>query len=114
MGGSERASGTNPLMKSLNITLSVPEVIEIKMVDATALSDYEIWFFISSLLFGFFTAFVVPFIQSLQSSSSNIDWLLGGNTLAFFLLFAVSVFVALLKRRKLQRKSKSVELKVGN
>ena len=53
-------SPKNPFAHSANITLSVPESVEVRLVDASTLSDYEVWFFFASLLgsavIGFFVA----------------------------------------------------------
>ena len=43
-------SSDNPFGDALDVTVSIPETLEIKMVDATVLSDYEVWQFISSIL----------------------------------------------------------------
>jgi hypothetical protein len=101
---------SNPLASNLNITLSVPDTIEIKMVDASALSDYEIWFFIASLLFGVVTGFAVPFIQSIEIKT---DCLLGVNALIFLLLFIIALAMAIRKRNQLKKKSRTVDLKVS-
>jgi len=105
-----RNAVSNPLASNLNITLSVPDTIEIKMVDASALSDYEIWFFIASLLFGVVTGFAVPFIQSIEIKT---DWLLGVNALIFLSLFIIALAMAIKKRNQLKKKSRTVDLKVS-
>jgi hypothetical protein len=102
---------SNPLAGHLNITVSLPDTIKIKMVDATALEDYEIWFFLSSLLFGVFIGFGVPSIQSCEATS-GLDKLLAIITGVFFVLFVFSLIVALRKRHSLKSKSKEVSLKV--
>jgi len=101
---------SNTVTQSLNVTLSVPQTIEIKMVDASTLSDYELWFFITSLCFGAFTGFVVPFIQSL---SGTIDKALGAFSGFLLLLTIVSLVSTLVKRNKLTQKSKTIPLKVS-
>ena len=83
------------------------------MVDATALSDYEIWFFIASLLFGIVTGFAVPFIQSFQGEAAKPNWLLGINTIIFLLLFVIAMTMAIRKRNQLKKKSRVVDLKVS-
>ena len=104
---------TNPLAGHLNITVSLPDTIKIKMVDASALEDYEIWFFISSLLFAVVVGFGVPYLQSCEVSSWG-DRILGINTGIFFVLFVLSLIIALRKRHALKAKSKEVNLKVTN
>lgn len=108
---------SNPLAEHLNITVSLPDTIAIKMVDARVLEDYEIWFFIASLLFAVVVGFGVPFFQSCEtpagSEKANVDKLLGVNMGVFALLFVVSLIVALRKRHALKSKSREVPLKVS-
>jgi len=33
----------NPLARGLNITVSIPETVEIRTVNASVLADYEVW-----------------------------------------------------------------------
>lgn len=112
---SKDATG-NPLAEHLSITVSLPDTIEIKMVDARVLEDYEIWFFLSSLLFGAVIGFGVPFCQSLETSngsdtSKGSDTLLGVITAVWAVLFVVCLIVALNKRHILKSKSKVVPFK---
>lgn len=104
---------SNPLSSSLNIVVSVPEAIEIKMVDASALADYEIWFFISSLLSSALIGFFVAYLQS-KDGISHSAGPLGCMTLFLLLLFAISVATALHKRKCLQKKGRSINLKATN
>lgn len=97
----------NPLAKGLNIAVSIPETIEIKMVDASALADYEIWFFISSLLANAVVGFGVAYFQD---TTKQFLWY---NTLVFLLLFLVSVAFAFYKRYKLRQKAKTVRLRAS-
>lgn len=59
----ESEPSDNPFAKGLNVTVSVPQTVEVRMVDAAALSDYEVLFFISSIL----GSAVVGFFDRLDS-----------------------------------------------
>ena len=100
----------NPLGDELNIMVSIPELIEIKMVNASILSDYEIWFFISSILASIMTGFWVAFVQNTIDSISGI---LFWNSVIFTLFFLISVYIAFNRRKKLNEKAKNIEMKAS-
>jgi hypothetical protein len=100
----------NPLGDEMNIMVSIPETLEIKMVNAAILSDYEIWFFISSVLSSVMIGFWVAYIQNTNEMLSNI---LFWNSSAFSLFFLIAVIVAFVRRKKLNEKAKSVMLKAS-
>ena len=97
----------NPIASGLSITVSVPETIEIKMVDASTLADYEIWFFIASILSGAVIGFLVAFFQE------NFAPIYGWMSLILFIIFVLSVIMALTKRAMLTKKSKTICLPVN-
>jgi hypothetical protein len=99
---------TNPIGNELNILVSLPESLEIKMVNASILADYEIWIFISSVLSSVMSGFWVAFTQTKDNAVRNI---LFWNSLIFTILFLAAVIVAFTKRSKLNKKSKSIKLK---
>jgi len=94
----------NPLAHYLNVTVSIPETIEIKMVDASVLADYEVWVFISSILGSAVTGFLVAYCQNNQGS-------LLAMTIILAILFLISLIMSSVKRCKLKKKSQIVELK---
>ncbi|SRR6266568_471407 len=96
---------TNPLAGSLNVTVSVPETIQVRMVDASVLADYEIWFFISSILASAVVGFMVAFIQDTTKLS------LLAMTGVWLLLFVIAVCTTLAKRSRLRKKSKEITLR---
>jgi len=106
-----RDATANPLAEHLTVTVSMPDTIQIRMVDARVLEDYEIWFFISSLLFAVVVGFGVPLLQSYKAPN-GVDNMLLANTGVFIVLFGVSLIVALRKRYALKCKSKTITLKV--
>jgi hypothetical protein len=93
---------------SLNVSLSLPESIEIRMVEASALAEYEIWFFGASCAFSLTAAFWVAWFQEDPGRSSSILLivaLLCTGTFALFLTAALS------RRKKMTKKYRSYLLK---
>ncbi|MBI2871196.1 MAG: hypothetical protein HYY14_05735 [Candidatus Omnitrophica bacterium] len=103
--GSE--SSGNPIAGGLNVMVSVPETIEIKMVNASTLEEYEIWFFISSVLANFLAGFAVAYLMS------DFNGILAANTAAFLILFGVAVLVTIRKRARLQAKARPLKFKAS-
>lgn len=101
----------NPVAASLNILVSIPETIEIKMVDASTLSDYEVWFFISSVLTSAVVGFLVATLQALSAKQPAAS--LGWTTIVFFTLVVISVSMTFYKRNKLRKKARQIRLKVS-
>lgn len=95
----------NPLAKGLNVNVSIPETIEIRMVDASVLSDYETGILIASLVANVFTGFLVAYLQE-----STKTYLLT-NTIVFFVIFIIVLTYALRKRGKMTTTSSTVKLK---
>lgn len=101
--------GTNPAKQAFNITVSVPEKITIKMVDASGLSDYEVNLFISSLSFGAFCGLAVATLQEAKSSS-GLAWPFGVMTGLSLVIFGTFLAMALHKRAKLTATGKDINL----
>ena len=101
----------NPLAGGLSISVYVPEPIEIKMVDASVLSAYEIWVFIASVLSSTTVGFWVAYTQALDAKAPTAPYILH-TTQVFAGLFVIAAATAVAKRRILSRKSKSVKLSV--
>lgn len=102
----ESPPSENPLVNALRVTLYIPETLEVRMVDASVLGDYEVWFLISSILAGGVIAF---FVAYLQGDGSPVFL---GNTLFFVALLIISTKMAFAKRYELRRKSRDIELRV--
>lgn len=101
---------SNPLAKGLNVSVSVPETLEIVMVDASALGEYEVWLFLASLLW---SGVVGCFVAFLQTDTQNpIKWMLLGNTILFAVVFVVMIVTAMMKRKRLKKKAKRIDLRV--
>lgn len=99
-----------PSTGDFNISLSIPESIEIKMVDASSLADYEIWFFCSSIGFSIFVGFLVAYIQE---TSKEKEKLLLVSTFLFLAAFLFSFIMSLVKRHNLKKKGKTIKLKTS-
>ncbi|WP_144401578.1 hypothetical protein [Isoalcanivorax pacificus] len=110
---SNAPASENPLGGSFNITVSVPDKIKIKMVDASILEDYEIWLFIASLFSSAVVGFLVAYFQAIDSKSASITYI-GWTTTVFGVLFALSVIVAIRKRSALRKKGRDIELKTSS
>lgn len=100
----------NPSAETFNVIVSVPEAIQIKMVDASALSDYEIWVFIASIVSNAVVGFLVAFSQALDAKSPSTTYI-GWTVLMFVALFTISTITAFKKRRSLQKKGKDIRLR---
>ena len=99
---------SNPLGNAFDISVSIPDKVEIKMVNASILSDYEVWVFISSLISNAVIGFWVAYSSNTNDNADNV---LFWNSILFTILFLVTISVALRKRYQLSKKSKSINLK---
>jgi hypothetical protein len=97
----------NPVSKALNVTVSVPESIEIKMVDASVLSDYEVWGLVASISASGFVGFLVAYFQASQSNQAPYYYM----TITIGVLFIISVIMTAVKRHKLRKRSKCIKLR---
>lgn len=104
-------STENP-MAGLDVVINVPEVVRVRMVDASALEEYEIWFFVSSVLAAISVAFLVAWIQS-TNPISPLEHYLMWTFFAFFLLFVVFAFFSFRKRHLLTKKGKDIKLRTS-
>lgn len=99
----------NPLANSSKITVSVPETVSIRLVDATVLSDYEVWSLVTSIVssaaVGFFVAYV-------QTETPN-DKVFGIVSLMFLVLLILAGLMAFTKRRTLSKKTRTLRFSVG-
>lgn len=101
---------SNPIGDAFDVMVSIPDKLEIKMVNASILSDYEVWIFISSILSNAVVGFWVAYSTN---SKVEADTILFWNSVVFSFLFLVTVIVALVKRFQLNKKSKSIKLKTS-
>ena len=93
-----------PFADAFNIMVSVPETIEIEMVDSSVLSQYEIWALIASTLFSAVIAILVAVIQS------GLSFSLAVCGIVFFVLFVITSIAAYMKRRQMKQKGKKIQI----
>ena len=104
------AATQEPASSDFNILVSIPESIEVKMVDATVLSDYEIWFFAAGAILSFLTGFLVAYIQE---ADPKVAKALGITVILFGAIFVGCLVMTLIKRYTLRKKGKVVKLKTS-
>ena len=107
VAGSDSSSG-NPLAHGFNVTVTIPDQINIRMVDASALSDYELWVFIASGLLSAFFGFLVATIQSFGTELAGPMSLF---TLIILALFTVAAVKGLNVRKRLTAPGKLISMR---
>ncbi|QVL18531.1 hypothetical protein KH389_24695 [Pseudomonas qingdaonensis] len=98
--------------EAFNVVVSIPDNIQIRMVDASALGDYEVWVFIASIVSNFVIGFLISYIQEAKAGSASATYVLW-NTIAFSILLAISLGVAIFKRIALRKKGRQISLKTS-
>jgi len=88
------------------VNISFPESIVIKMVDASALNDYEFGLFVSSALLSATVGFFVGYLQA----NINDARMFGSVTILLGLLALSFLGWALSKRRKMAARSRAFKL----
>ena len=107
---SRAPASQEPLSGDFDISLSLPATIEVRMVDASTLSDYEIWFFGSGGLLSILVGFVVAWAQETDPHVSKI---LGVVCLIFAALLISCLVMTLMKRHTMRKKSRTIRLKTS-
>src|SRR6185369_10725145 len=107
---SKKAPTGNPFAQSASITLSVPDSVEVRLVDASALGDYEVWIFLTSILSSAVTGFLVAIVQAAESDRSRYISI----TVVFALLAVVCGCMAFSKRHKLTSKARRIRFNIGD
>ena len=104
-----KAPSANPFAQSANITLSIPESVEVKLVDASALADYEVWALLTSILSSAVTGFLVALVQAAGEERGRYV----ATTAVFIFMMLVCIWMAHYKRKKLSSKARKVRFRVG-
>ena len=99
----------NPIGDELRVEVTIPKKIEIKMVDASSLNDYEVWIFIASIVCNFLVGFVVA---TVTSSAPNIRGVFIAVDILFFILFIVAIVMVILKRKGMSIETSTIPLSV--
>ena len=100
---------SNPFVGSANVLISVPESIEIKLVEAGVLVDYEVLLLLLQVCFSAMVGFIVAYCQATEVSKRVL-------LVAIFVLglLTVGLFIAVcFKRSKLYQKTKRVPYRLG-
>lgn len=106
---SAAASESNPLAGSSELMISVPETVEVRLVDAGVLSDYEVWALVSSILSSAAIALVVAWLQAPDGKGGAYL----ANALVFGLLLLVAGGTAYVKRKRLNSGVKRLRFRIG-
>ncbi|WP_157648210.1 hypothetical protein [Burkholderia ubonensis] len=99
----------NPSGEAFNVVVSVPETIQIRMVDASALSDYENLIFVASVLSNAVVGFLVAYFQAVDGKSASSTYVFWTD-FVFVVLFVAVVIAAWRKRSSMKRKAKDIKL----
>lgn len=102
-------SESNPLAGSSELMISVPETVEVRLVDAGVLSDYEVWALVSSVLSSTVIAFAVAWLQAPDGEGGVYL----ANALVFGLLLLVAGITARAKRKRLNSGVKRLRFRIG-
>lgn len=107
---SSAPSVPNPFAQAANITVSVPESVEIRLVDASVLADYEVWSLATSILSSAIIGFFVAFCQAAAGTGQSLLW----TALVFLSLAIVSGLTAVSKRKRLRKNTRKMSFRVGD
>jgi len=101
----------NPFAHAASISVSVPETVEVKLVDASALADYEVWGLLTSILSSTTAGFVV---STIQSSGKPEQPTLITTSIIWAILTIICAITAYKKRSKIAAKAKRLKFAVGD
>ena len=91
----------NPLADALALQVAVPKVINVRMVQAEALSEYEAWIYLSSLFSSGFVGFLVAFVQGANATTPNRDWALFWLSTVLLIAFGICFAMARKNRKRM-------------
>jgi hypothetical protein len=103
------APSPNPFAGSTNVTISVPESVDIRLVDASTLADLAIWSLLTSIFSSAVVGFLVAFVQADPGK--------GGHHLTIAIVFALTMLftgvMMFFKGRRLYQKARKVSFRLG-
>lgn len=102
---------SNPFASSANILVSVPETVEIRLVDASSLADYEVWSLLTSILSSSLVGFIVAWLQS--SKDDPLRGTLTAISGVLTILMIVCASTAFMKRHRLTTKVRRLRYRIG-
>jgi hypothetical protein len=105
---------SNPL-EGLGVNVLIPD-LEVRMVNASALEDYEIWFGTTSVLVAAAVGFFAAYVQSAEPNASGHGTHHDGTLLLVMFLFAAFSIGGAVRtcflRARIKRKSRSYAMRV--
>jgi hypothetical protein len=101
---------SNPFAHAASISVSVPETVEVKLVDASALADYEVWVLLTSILSSVAAGFIVAAIQS--PGKPELPTLVA-TSIVWVVLTLICALTAKSKRSRISAKAKRLKFAVG-
>jgi hypothetical protein len=84
--------------------------IEVKMLNASSLADYEVWLFVASVASSTSVGFLVAYFQSITDSTSGADSAMLASAVVFGLIFAATFWRAVRLRQSINQEAKSVRM----
>ena len=107
--------GQNPMYKGLDVNLRIPETIDITMVEAKSLGDFELWSFLVSLMSNFVVGFVVAWSTSPTATDDNPSFktVYGSVALCFIVLFVIFGAILVYKVWQMHRSKKTIKTKLS-
>lgn len=103
-------SSNNESQNEISVTISAPNSIDITLVDASSLLDYEIWGGLSSVILSFLTGFVVAMVQE---PDPKIKGVFKAISLVLFLFLAFTALMSIIKRTKMKKSKKIINLQTS-
>lgn len=100
----------NPLASASTVLVSIPETVEVKLVDASALSEYEVWSLVTSVLCSALIGFIVAYMQAAQDKAAPYGWI----SVVLALLVAITATTAVFRRQRLTSNIRRVRFRLGD
>ena len=99
----------NPMYQGMNVNLNIPEKIDITMVEAKSLGDFELWTFLVSLISNFLVGFSVAWATAPEATNGmpSNKYVYGCVSLCFLILLILFGCILVYKVYQLH-KSKNV------
>lgn len=98
---------SNPLASNLHVRLSMPDAIDIEIVEASRLKEYELWAGFASFMLNFLVGFVVAAATNSVPERAALLWTISG---IFVALFVITLLLALKFRKKIGNAVQTVKM----
>src|ERR1700741_544377 len=84
--------------------------IEVKMLNASSLADYEVWLFVASVTSSTSIGFLVAYFQTVAEKAGGADIASLVSALVFAMIFAATFARAILLRQSISKEARSVRM----